>query len=263
MNAARCHRNAGLSNPKRQQGGTAAMNDYLLPGNPPVRLVLRRSASARRYSLRVSRLDGQVTLTMPKSASVAQALGFARGQEGWIRSRLAEQPDEVLADIGAVLPVHGRDMPVVEAARTRLNLAAGRIEISDRAPSAPAAVAGLLRALARDRLVSAADMYSTALGRSYSRITLRDTRSRWGSCSSQGALMFSWRLILAPPAVLDYVAAHEVAHLAEMNHGPKFWATLERLSPGHAPQRAWLRRHGPGLHRYRFSHAAIDDPQTA
>ncbi|MFV0332625.1 MAG: M48 family metallopeptidase [Tropicimonas sp.] len=236
------------------------MNDYLLPGDPPVRLVLRRSARARRYSLRVSRLDGQVTLSMPRSASPAQALAFAREQESWIRRRLSERPAQVLADIGAILPVGGVDMPVIEAARTRLNFAAGRIEVSDRAACAPPAVAGLLRGLARERLVVAADRFSADLGRGYVRITLRDTRSRWGSCSSQGALMFSWRLILAPPRVLDYVAAHEVAHLAEMNHGPRFWETVERLWPGYRRERAWLRSHGPGLHRYRFDAPPIDGP---
>jgi predicted metal-dependent hydrolase len=90
------------------------------------------------------------------------------------------------------------------------------------------------------------------LGRRFSRLSLRDTRSRWGSCSSRGGLSYSWRLILAPPDVLDYVAAHEVAHLAEMNHSPAFWALVARLCPGYQAPRGWLRREGAGLHRYRF-----------
>ena len=233
------------------------MSEHILPGEPPLKLLLRRSAQARRYSLRVSRLDGRVTLTMPASASKARALAFAREKERWIRARLSDRPEEIRADFGAVLPVDGRDLEIVEAARSRLNIEAGRIEISDRSNCVPAAVAGLLKTHARDRLVTAADHFSGLLGRPYHRITLRDTRSRWGSCSAQGALMFSWRLILAPRAVLDYVVAHEVAHLAEMNHGPRFWATVERLWPEYRSHRDWLRREGEALHRYRFE--PLDD----
>ena len=89
-------------------------------------------------------------------------------------------------------------------------------------------------------------------------ITLRDPRSRWGSCSPAGDLMFSWRLVMAPAAVLDYVVAHEVAHLAEMNHSTRFWAVVRRLCPDHAPAREWLRRHGASLHGHRLRRAALD-----
>ena len=116
----------------------------------------------------------------------------------------------------------------------------------------PASVKAFLRTRARDALVAASDRYAGLIGRQYSRLTLRDTRSRWGSCSSTGALMYSWRLIMAPPEVLDYVAAHEVAHLAQMNHGPAFWALVEELMPDYAPRRAWLRDHGDRLHALRF-----------
>ncbi|WP_093158198.1 M48 family metallopeptidase [Aliiruegeria lutimaris] len=232
------------------------MSEHVLEGDPPVRLVLRRSARARRYSLRVSRLDGRVTLTMPKSASPARALEFAREKAAWIRTRLADRPSEVLADFGASLPVDGRQMRIEAGSRNLLDMEGGRIVVSQRSKSAPAAVLALLRALARDRLVAASDHFAEGLGRDYSRITLRDTCSRWGSCSSAGALMYSWRLILAPPEVLRYVAAHEVAHLAEMNHGPRFWAQVERLYPGYQAHRVWLRSHGETLHRYRFAERA-------
>ena len=105
---------------------------------------------------------------------------------------------------------------------------------------------------ARAALVAASDHYATRLGRSYGRITLRDTRSRWGSCSSVGDLMYSWRLILAPPEVLQYVAAHEVAHLEWMDHSPSFWGVVAELMPDYAASRAWLRREGASLHRWNF-----------
>src|SRR5690606_32603283 len=111
---------------------------------------------------------------------------------------------------------------------------------------------GWLKALARDRLAAAADRHAATLGRGYRSLVLRDTRSRWGSCAADGRLMFSWRLAMAPPEVLDYVAAHEVAHLAEMNHSPAFWAVVERLMPDHRAPRAWLRAEGAALHRWNF-----------
>ena len=109
--------------------------------------------------------------------------------------------------------------------------------------------------MARTRLHDAVNTYASRLGKSPGRITLRDTRSRWGSCSSQGNLMFSWRLLLAPPPVLAYVAAHEVAHLAHMDHSRDFWATCRHLFPETETQRAWLRNEGSTLHRYRFRQA--------
>lgn len=203
--------------------------------------------------MRVSRLDGRVTLTMPDTASERRALAFANEKAAWIRGRLAERPDEVHAMIGAVIPVDGVEMQIISDSRSRLDFDRGEIAVSRRSSAVHTAVAGLLRAHARERLSSACDRYSSALGRPYSRITLRDTRSRWGSCSAEGALMFSWRLILAPPVVLDYVAAHEVAHLKEMNHSARFWSTVEKLMPEYKPHRAWLRRNGEELHRYRFT----------
>jgi predicted metal-dependent hydrolase len=101
-------------------------------------------------------------------------------------------------------------------------------------------------------LVQASDHYAAKIGRRVTRVTLRDTRSRWGSCTAEGALMYSWRLIMAPPEVLRYVAAHEVAHLVEMNHSNRFWAVVEGLYPGWQTQRAWLRSHGGALHGLRF-----------
>ncbi|MEO1346883.1 MAG: SprT family zinc-dependent metalloprotease, partial [Pseudomonadota bacterium] len=113
-------------------------------------------------------------------------------------------------------------------------------------------VAGYLKARARDVLAGASDHYAARLGRPYTGLSLRDTRSRWGSCSSSGRLMYSWRLVMAPEDVSTYVAAHEVAHLAEMNHSPAFWSIVADLCPDYETQRLWLRHEGTSLHRYRF-----------
>lgn len=224
-----------------------------LPGNPPIRVALRRSARSRRLSLRVSRLDGQVTLTMPKRAPRAQAEAFAHEKAEWLRARLSERAAPIVPAFGHAIPVEGVPCTVFEGTRNRLRPEIQAIEISPRAKALGPTVAGLLKVRARDLLTEASDRYATALGRPYAKITLRDTKSRWGSCTAQGALMYSWRLILAPPEVLDYVAAHEVAHLAQMNHSPAFWAEVARLCPGYEAPRRWLRQNGEDLHRFRFA----------
>ncbi|MGR3760649.1 M48 family metallopeptidase [Roseobacteraceae bacterium NS-SX3] len=226
------------------------MSGHHLPGSPPVPLTLRRSARARRISLRISALDGRVTLTLPARLPERAALEFAAEKEDWIRSHLARHPEAVEVGHGTVLPVDGQARRVVPATGRRVLLRESEIAVPGPAPARP--LRRCLQELARDRLAEASDAYAARLGRPYSRLTLRDTRSRWGSCSSEGALMYSWRLILAPPAVLRYVAAHEVAHLAEMNHSPAFWATVERLYGAYQDPRAWLRENGGELHRYRF-----------
>jgi predicted metal-dependent hydrolase len=113
-------------------------------------------------------------------------------------------------------------------------------------------VGAFLKALARERLAEASDRHAAALGRGFGRLTLRDTRSRWGSCSPDGRLMYSWRLIMAPPPVLDYVAAHEVAHLVELNHSPAYWKVVTGICPDWKVHRNWLKTQGSGLHRLRF-----------
>jgi len=226
------------------------MSDHHLPGTPPVPLLLRRSGRARRISLRISQLDGRVTLTLPNGTPETEALAFAHSKESWIRGHLAARPDDELIRIGLHLPVEGRNRRIVTAPGRRVQLSDDQIAVPKGRESAR--LKSWLQTLARDRLVESSDHYGASVGREYSRITLRDTRSRWGSCSGQGALMFSWRLILAPPDVLRYVAAHEVAHLVEMNHSAAFWALVGRLYGPYDAPRGWLRENGAGLHRYRF-----------
>lgn len=224
----------------------------LLPGPPPLEITLRRSARARRFSLRVSRLDGRVTLTLPPRAREAEAMAFARGHEGWLRETLETMAPGEPVGLGTVLPVEGRPVRVAPGAARGVRLEGDRLAVPGEPGQAGARVRAFLRALARDRLARASDRHAATLGLRPAAMTLRDTRSRWGSCTADGRLMYSWRLAMAPAPVLDYVAAHEVAHLAEMNHAPAFWTVVARLCPGYAPHRAWLREHGPALHAFRF-----------
>lgn len=224
----------------------------VLPGSPPVEITLRRSAQARRFSLRVSRLDGRVTLTLPLRAREAEALAFVRDQEGWIRRALSDVPEAASVGIGSVLPLEGRPLTVRPGSGRSVRVTDDSLLVPGDPASVPLRLATFLKAMARERLAAACDRHARSLGRTYARLTLRDTRSRWGSCTQDGCLMFSWRLILAPPPILDYVAAHEVAHLAQMNHSPAFWAEVARLDPDYALHRAWLRRQGQALHGFRF-----------
>lgn len=226
----------------------------VLPGSPPIDIVMKRSARARRFSLRVSRLDGRVTLTLPARARESEAVRFLHAQEGWLRQTLSEMPETAgeAVGIGTLLPVEGRLLRLESATGRSVRVEDERLLVPGDPAQAGARVAAWLKVLARDRLARDSAHFAGLVGRSYSRLTLRDTRSRWGSCAPDGALMYSWRLILAPPSVLSYVAAHEAAHLVEMNHSAAYWAIVTRICPGWKRERAWLRSEGQALHRWRF-----------
>ncbi|MDO8882797.1 MAG: SprT family zinc-dependent metalloprotease [Pseudotabrizicola sp.] len=223
-----------------------------LPGSPPVEITLRRSARAKRFSLRVSRLDGRVTLSMPLRAREAEALRFATEQEGWIRGVLAEMPGRRVVGLGDAVPVEGQMRVLTQGTGRSVRLEGDSLLVPGDPQQAGVRAGAFLKLMARDRLAAACDRHAGRLGRPYTRLTLRDTRSRWGSCAHDGALMFSWRLIMAPAPVLDYVAAHEVAHLEQMNHSPAFWSVVEQLFPRWQVQRRWLHGEGQALHGYLF-----------
>jgi predicted metal-dependent hydrolase len=199
----------------------------------------------------VSRLDGRVSLTLPQWTPEREGIAFLQSKEAWLRMQLGGLEPSVQVQVGRAVMFAGTERSVIAHDRTGVRLTDAGIAVSAARPAGPQ-VRAFLRNKARDALVAASDRHAAKLGRPYARITLRDTRSRWGSCTTDGALMYSWRLIMAPPEVLDYVAAHEVAHLAEMNHGPAFWRIVERLCPDHGCHRAWLRQNGDRLHRFTF-----------
>lgn len=228
------------------------MSDPHLPGDPPIPLILRRSAQAKRISLRISQLDGRVTLTMPIRLAEREAMDFARSKEGWIRKHLEARVEDAAVGIGSEIPLGGNMYPVIAGTGRRVQITLEGIFVPGPAERVGKRLGAHLKEIARDRLAGASDVYAARLGRSYNRLSLRDTRSRWGSCTSDGGLMYSWRLIMAPPEVLDYVAAHEVAHLAQMNHSQAFWDEVTRIYGDYAAARVWLRRHGSTLHRYKF-----------
>ncbi len=229
------------------------MGRCVLEGNPPIAVALKRSARARRLSLRISRLDGRVTLTIPSGVAEREGVAFLREREDWLRGHLGQMGEVRRVRVGEAIPFEGRLLRLEAGQVRRIAISDDVFSVPGLADQAPARALAFLKARARDRLAEASDRYAAEIGRSYGKLTLRDTRSRWGSCTAKGGLMYSWRLIMAPPEVLDYVAAHEVAHLQEMHHGPAFWELVARLCPDFEARRNWLRIEGDSLHRLRFS----------
>lgn len=195
-------------------------------------------------------------MTVPARASVVTAQKFATSHGVWIATRLARVPERVPLAAGALLPLRGVPHRVIHRGeRSRATIAEtvdgeAVIAVSCEAPHVPRRVRDFLEREARKDLTEAVRTYTIALGQAPKRITIRDTRSRWGSCTARGDLNFSWRLILAPPLVLDYLVAHEMAHLREMNHSPRFWALVGSLCPNVDEAERWLKRNGAALHRF-------------
>lgn len=213
---------------------------------------LKRHARARRLVLRIAHDDDSVVVTLPPRASAREGLALVQRQAAWIVGALAALPARVPFVDGQVIPVLGRDYVLRHCPQARggvwvegdVLMVAGRPEHLARR------VLDWLKRTARREIAERVHAKAADLAQSPGRVTLRDTVSLWGSCAANGDLSFCWRLILAPVHVLDYVVAHEVAHLVVRGHGPRFWQTVERLTPEAAAARAWLRRYGTGLHRY-------------
>jgi predicted metal-dependent hydrolase len=212
-----------------------------------------RSARARRASLRVDPARRRIVLTAPMRMARGTAVGFAEQQAGWIAARLKRLPDKRPFADGVAVPLFGESHLVRHRpdARGTVWVEGGEIHVAGRIEHLPRRLRDWLMAEMRRRLAPLVQAKATLIERSVKRITVRDSRSRWGSCGPDGSLSFSWRLVFAPPEVLDYLVAHEVAHLVHMNHGPRFWALAERLCDGPmAPPQAWLKANGETLLQY-------------
>ncbi len=216
-------------------------------------VAIRVSKRARRLLLRMDAATRRFELVLPQGLPPETALQFLEAQRGWIAARLDSLPARVPFAEGAVVPLLG----VPHRICREDDPAAPPVAIRDgeiRVRGGPEYVARRLRdhlvRFARQELAGRARIHAARIGRTVNRITVRDTKSRWGSCSSSGSLSFSWRLILAPEPVLDYVVAHEVAHLIEMNHSARFWKLVRAMVADPASQRAWLKRHRAELLSY-------------
>lgn len=217
---------------------------------------LRRHRRATRYTLRIHPSEREAILTMPPRGSLTDAKDFAQRHGAWIAARLGRLPKAAPFEHGTTVPLRGTPHRIVHRAgrgtvwtETRdsgekIICVAGDVAHIDRR------IHDFLKREAKADLVKASNRYAAQLNVKVKRISIRDQSSRWGSCTTEGSLSFSWRLILAPPFVLDYLAAHEVAHLVEMNHSAKFWRVVGRICPATERAKAWLDTHGNDLHRF-------------
>jgi len=226
--------------------------EMLLIADRSVPLAVRRSARARRITLRIDDTSGSVVLTLPRRVALAEGLAFADEKRRWIERRLSCLPPRVAFAPGAAIPVLGRERRVVWApGRPRaVRLDDDLIRVGGEQGLVGRRLDAWLKRHAREEIGVRVEAMRARIGVAPGRLAIRDTRSRWGSASADGNLNFSWRLVMAPDWVLDYVVAHEVAHLKHMNHGPRFWALVEKLVGDPSAARRWLRAHGSGLHRY-------------
>lgn len=212
-------------------------------------LRVKRHPRARRISLRADPRDGTVVLVLPMRASVDAGLAFARSQAAWIRARLAAAPRPVAFAPGTRLALGGEEIEIFHDATRRgpARREGGLLVVGGEPEFVARRVRDFLRAEAGRRLGPLALEKAAALGRTLRALRITDTRSRWGSCARDARISLSWRLVIAPPRVADYVVAHEVAHLAHHDHSPAFWRVVDTLTAHRAEAQAWLRAHGAAL----------------
>lgn len=218
-------------------------------------LKLKVSKRARRMALRLDAQRGVMNLVVPPRANLSKAFDFARTHKDWIIEKLASLPQPVPFLQGAIVPVLGlnRRIKIVRRKSVRttdISLTRGKILVITNKDDPSGRIARFLREKAREKVTQLAHEKAARVGRKINTVQIRDTKTRWGSCATGGHLSFSWRLIFAPYSALDYVVAHEVAHLVHMNHGPKFWELCEELSLHYEAGKSWMRDHGHTLMRY-------------
>lgn len=217
----------------------------------PLRVVV--NPRARHISLRLDSARREAVAVAPTQRLAPKAAAFAIDRAGWIHAHLARLPVAIPLKPGAVIPLRGVPHRLVIAkGRTPARIEPGSPnQIVVGAPDAETfanRVRRFLAAEARRDLTEAVARHAKTLKVSWKSISVKDTTSRWGSCNSDGALCFSWRVVLAPASILDYLAAHETAHLRELNHSKRFWAHVARCTPDYDKAESWLRKHGAALH---------------
>lgn len=229
-----------------------ALPEFLQVGEEVLPLVIRRHAKAKRICLRYNPTGHTISLTLPRHTKVSEGLRFLTEKSEWLIATLEEIPQKKRIKPGVVIPLLGNRVLVKHepAMRRSFVLLEDALYVSGGREFFPRRVTEALKKIASIHISSMAEDYAAQIGKRINRISVRDTRSRWGSCSSTGNLSFSWRLVFAPREVMEYVVAHEVAHLKHMHHGPSFWALVECLCPGHEIAKEWLRLHGKHLYRF-------------
>jgi predicted metal-dependent hydrolase len=217
----------------------------------PARVEWRRSARARRVSLRIDPTGGAVVVTLPIRATRKAGMALLMGHADWVSDRLAALPEAITFAEGAVIPIAGVPHRIRHApgARGAAFLLDQELHVTGAPEFLSRRVRDFLRQEARRRLGALVAAKAGLIGITPKRVTIKDTTSRWGSCAPDKSLALSWRLVMTPPFVQDYVVAHEVAHLRHMNHSPRFWAQVDALTPHTKAAIPWLRAEGARLLR--------------
>lgn len=213
---------------------------------------------ATRLTLRLDSAAGGLRVTVPPGMGPGEVDRFLVRHEGWIAARLSKLPDRPKMRPGVKMPLKGVPHLVVHEPSRRgsvireMSAEGPRLVVHGERVHLPRRLADFLKKEARAHIEPLAHRHAAAIGRRIKAIRYKDTRSRWGSCTAGGVLSFSWRIAMAPPAIIDYLVAHEVAHLAEMNHGPGFWKLCKELCPETPKARDWLKRNGAALQAIAF-----------
>lgn len=221
-------------------------------------LTIKQHERATRITLRIEPGGRALKMTIPSGLARRDVDAFLDRHQGWLMTKLAKfSTDTGLHDGGTIL-FRGVSHRIQHTGSlrglTEATVIDGKpvLRVSGMPEHLGRRIATFLKKEARADLERLAKFHAHSIRAPIKSISMKDTRSRWGSCSAEGNLSFSWRIIMAPPAVVDYLAAHEVAHLKEMNHGPHFWALCKKLCPGMEDAKSWLKRHGSLLHAIDF-----------
>ena len=219
------------------------------------RLKVKVSKRARRMALRLNVHERVIDLIIPSRARLEKAYDFARENKEWIEEKLNTLPDPVPLEDGAIIPIFGRHTVLKifydpNLKRTSIILEPNELIVVTNKEDPTARIVRFLKEEVRRVIKELAEEKAAQIGRRVHGIHMRDTKSRWGSCASNGHLSFSWRLMFAPTIAMDYVVAHEVAHLTHMHHGKRFWEQCENLCSNFKAGKKWMDDHGHMLMGY-------------
>lgn len=243
---------SGTSRKRMERGRDIAVAGRRLP------LTIRENERATRLTLRIEPGGRALRMSVPVGIPDHEIDRFLHRHHSWLKSRLDKMPKASGVEEGGSIPIRGVAHRIARTGKlrgvTEIGEADGEpvLKVGGAPEHLGRRIVDFLKKQARADLEEAANRHATTLGKSIAGIRLKDTKSRWGSCSSRGNLAFSWRIVMAPDYVIDYLAAHEVAHLEEMNHGPRFWALCGRLCARTDEAKRWLKRYGSSLHAIDF-----------
>lgn len=225
---------------------------FITINNERLPIVIRKHRQSRRMIIRYQPLQQAVGLTLPRYVSIKQGLHFIEEKRSWIERQMQEHAKPVLLEHGQIIPVLGRHYVLnYVGGRGVVHICGDNVNIPGEEVFAPRRIRQWLKEQVQQEITMIARQRAALLDVRYKRISLRDTTSRWGSCSHDGCLSFSWRLVFAPYEILDYVVSHEVAHLREHNHSDAFWALVQQLHPDYRHAERWLKDYGNQLYSYK------------